>query len=718
MKYPCINEISPEFLYGKIKQVLAKQNIEFKDNPFQELFPKLSGYTTTYNCIENHYPFMESIGSMLECCDEVVVADGGSTDGTYEKLLVWASANPKLQVYQNVIEQDNPTKDGDLKAFARALTSGEFLLQCVTPNTKIMTPHGEKEIKDIQVGEEVLTHKGRFRKVLKTYSRPTEKTKVFNIKKLGDNRTLTITDNHPIYFFNKEQNKFVWKTIENFDKSNDGFVYPKLSLNENINYNIEISHNKQAREKFTLIPDFKLGYLLGLYLGDGWVTKDRDKWQYISFSLSNYQDYVVENIKKYVSELFGINNLTVLPEGNKNAIRVQIGNQGLAEWFYSIAKTGSGGKQLDKSVFNWNKDALLGLLKGYYESDGSDDEKYCKIDSINNRLLSQVKLILTKCNLFGSLSSYKHKAGFSSFASKTEKVYRLAFSGKQLNEIKYLGIGEKLKDQQKQFFVESQDGFFFSAFTEIVSLEYSGELCNLEVEEDNSYVANGIVVHNCDVDEVIHERDYIKFRKWTKQFPKEADIICLPVVELFGNEKTVTARRHLWKWRLSRNSPMITHGLPNFDKIVDETTGKIHSKGGTDGCFYINISTGEMMPAANFWNEELEILRKTNPEKFAETMNNIFQELPSVHHYSWCDLPRKIKSFNSVWDRWWQTLFNKAPEPRFPNLNTEEEILNKAKELASAGGEPQDEIKYTFNLKINPPVIMSDWLKEAKLIHE
>mgnify|MGYP003661552119 FL=1 len=48
--------------------------------------PTISGYTTTLNCKRHEYPWTESIDSLLGFCDEVVVVDGGSTDGTWETL--------------------------------------------------------------------------------------------------------------------------------------------------------------------------------------------------------------------------------------------------------------------------------------------------------------------------------------------------------------------------------------------------------------------------------------------------------------------------------------------------------------------------------------------------------------------------------------------------------------------------------------------------------
>ena len=62
--------------------------------------PKISGYTTTYNCISQKYPYEQSINSMLGFCEEVIVMDGGSTDGTFEKLLDMAEENNKIKEMQ------------------------------------------------------------------------------------------------------------------------------------------------------------------------------------------------------------------------------------------------------------------------------------------------------------------------------------------------------------------------------------------------------------------------------------------------------------------------------------------------------------------------------------------------------------------------------------------------------------------------------------------
>ena len=52
------------------------------------------------NGIENGYPFVESILSVLPLVDEYLMNDGGSTDGTLEILLQLQEVFPKIKLYQ------------------------------------------------------------------------------------------------------------------------------------------------------------------------------------------------------------------------------------------------------------------------------------------------------------------------------------------------------------------------------------------------------------------------------------------------------------------------------------------------------------------------------------------------------------------------------------------------------------------------------------------
>jgi len=96
--------------------------------------PKISGYTTALNCLDNKYPFIQSIKSMLGFCDEVVVVDGGSKDGTWEELQTMSKLQGDGRLVVKQFKRDWNDKrfavfDGAQKAEARKLCTGDFCWQ-------------------------------------------------------------------------------------------------------------------------------------------------------------------------------------------------------------------------------------------------------------------------------------------------------------------------------------------------------------------------------------------------------------------------------------------------------------------------------------------------------------------------------------------------------------------------------------------------------------
>jgi ADP-heptose:LPS heptosyltransferase/glycosyltransferase involved in cell wall biosynthesis len=216
-----------------------------------------------------------------------------------------------------------------------------------------------------------------------------------------------------------------------------------------------------------------------------------------------------------------------------------------------------------------------------------------------------------------------------------------------------------------------------------------------------------------DCDEIVHEDDYGKIRSLVKKFPRDVDLVSLPVVELWGNEKNVRTDRHSWKWRLSRNNFRITHGINKDARVFDEKTGRMYAKKGmSDGCEYVDVMTGEYIPHKNFYTNELEFIRRKQPEKYGEAMNQIFQSMPSVYHYSWMDLQRKIRNFKSFWNKCWANLYNESPVDRFPDVTDDSStVFAEAADLFIRGGEHGD--SKTFRLNRSNPSVMKSWIEKS-----
>jgi len=204
-----------------------------------------------------------------------------------------------------------------------------------------------------------------------------------------------------------------------------------------------------------------------------------------------------------------------------------------------------------------------------------------------------------------------------------------------------------------------------------------------------------------DSDEVVHESHASKVKELCRSITKGIDIVCLPVVEYWGGSDKVRVDATPWKWRLSRNKPYITHGIPKQLRMYDDS-GELYALEGTDGCDMIHTETGDPIPHLNFWTQDFEKLRRavlfsdpTAKGQYEGLLNKILQDLPGVFHYSWYDIERKIKLYRDYWQNHWNALFNKSVEDTAENNNffdvpwsevTDEMIAKKAKALATETG--------------------------------
>lgn len=105
---------------------------------------KLSIHTTTTQAEERNYPYLEALKSFCAVADEVIVVDGGSTDGSVEKML---ALDPKIKVITLPWpeEYDQAEFPKHLNAGLEACT-GDWAIKC-----DIDYIFHEKDIIDLQV---------------------------------------------------------------------------------------------------------------------------------------------------------------------------------------------------------------------------------------------------------------------------------------------------------------------------------------------------------------------------------------------------------------------------------------------------------------------------------------------------------------------------------------------------------------------------------------
>ena len=88
---------------------------------------KIAGFTFIRNAVQNDYPIVEAITSILPICDEFVVAVGNSTDGTLE--LIQAISSDKIRIIETV--WDESAREGG-RVFA---LETDKAYQAISPDT-------------------------------------------------------------------------------------------------------------------------------------------------------------------------------------------------------------------------------------------------------------------------------------------------------------------------------------------------------------------------------------------------------------------------------------------------------------------------------------------------------------------------------------------------------------------------------------------------------
>ncbi len=278
--------------------------------------------------------------------------------------------------------------------------------------------------------------------------------------------------------------------------------------------------------------------------------------------------------------------------------------------------------------------------------------------------------------------------------------------------------------------------------------QYSGKLFVYHAEVDwkapNHGVFDGVLkqaarekctgdyLWQMDSDEVIHNGQ----RKMIEQLIQQTGglqnepVLCLPIVEYWGSQDKVRMDINPWKWRLSRNHPEITHGIPITHRKVEN--GLLYAKPGTDTCDFIVKSQGVPVPNLNFYTPQIDALRQSalkNEEarkQYEIWLNQVVDNLPTVYHFSWWSIKSKIEKYRDFFGEFWKAMYN---EPRSTNVFfdvpwsevTPQMIEDKAKELKEKTGgwifhKPWDGSNIP-SIKINRsyPEVMKEWCDKHPL---
>ena len=371
--------------------------------------------------------------------------------------------------------------------------------RCLTKNTLITTDKGLKKVQDIVVGDRVLTHKGRLKEVTWVDKHIHNGNKI-KLRVIGEYRELECTDNHPILvaYTDKKSHKFRKTVLNNIDWIRADQL--------NYKYQFGLVPKRKLTKSVDLSNDVL--YVLGWIMADGYL--DQGKGIKITYQINqlNCAKKCLSIIENYLSDerwYYSKNNTKRIQRKPgkiyryNNCYRLEVHSRKLyelADWFGCKPNN----KKINPEIYN-NYNNLMPFVIGWLEGDGHQklNTKYnnsirnaIEVSTIYKDLLLQCRQIMIDNGVYSCVRKIKARHG--------REQLGLQFSNEYINRC--LDYYPSLKFQRIKVVkntsrvLEDENGFWSQI--QILSIEpMNEEVYNFEVKDDHSYIANGIVTHNC-----------------------------------------------------------------------------------------------------------------------------------------------------------------------------------------------------------------------------
>ena len=332
---------------------------------------------------------------------------------------------------------------------------------CVTADSLILTKGGYKPIFDVQVGDEVLTKSNVWHKVAKKFNNGLHQT--CYLDGMGF-ENIHCTLNHKFYV--REMYRKGHKNIRCFKEP----VFKEAKdLTKKDYFGVPVIQDEKPF--YTNECDF--WYMLGMYLGDGWLSKTTND------TIIACNDIKLKKLKSHLDK----EKWKYRYYKEKTCYKFRFSNKNVYQFIKKYIGTGSDNKHIPYEILCLPKKQLQSFYDGYLDSDGCVVENYHQFSSINRGMLYSVSLIINKL--------YNRPTCFYKIKVAKTKI----IEGREVNQKEWYQLRFKptTNKQDKAFY---EDGYIWYPFNKL-TIAKKENVYNMEVEEDHSYIIQGCISKNC-----------------------------------------------------------------------------------------------------------------------------------------------------------------------------------------------------------------------------
>ena len=445
-------------------------------------------------------------------------------DRGYGRLLVEYFANSKSAGEKNArvadLEIESMEKGNSHKVSHGCFTDPEFPV--------LTKDRGYVGIADLRVGDEVWTHKGRWRRVYAVTQRQyTGSVYEFGLNGLTPFK-LELTANHPMWA----------KTFKDKVTGTSLKEHAKIAA-VNRNFKNPEEFNKQATEwvcaehldpgdrmfhipvnKFPGYADIscpELASLMGYYIAEGHVGHNKSVNDpsgkvpsTVQYSV-HQDDSLVRRVPQIVEKLWPGTNTTIRPSSSSDVgLSVYICRKSLATQFKLLMGCGAKTKVIPPEIFNSSEDVKKAFIGAWIDGDGCVDKKGCRVVSASRTLLLQLRDLLASIGLPSAIYTNSSGVGTNSVVQTPTTSYAVVVSW--LDLVGFSAYSDKVsKSRHKPLAYkkrgkpaclrECPDGTYAMRISTVTCRHVENvTVYNCEVEEDESFSAAGLASHNSKID--------------------------------------------------------------------------------------------------------------------------------------------------------------------------------------------------------------------------
>lgn len=348
---------------------------------------------------------------------------------------------------------------------------------CFPSGTLVFTRSGLQPINTVAVGDEVLTHKSRWRKVTSTISKRSSTVIVRGQGHYG----LETTPDHP--FYSKRITKR-WQKNKNGKRPEvrELVENPYWPTAETMEGKLWATPTRFADDAIPICSTAAFSddffYLVGRWLGDGFTSKGD------VCICTGADDFKVMRGIFHDRPLLDGDGLVVAPRIqaiDTPAPKLVWGNASFARWLESNFGAGCEYKHLPSWALSMQESWRRALLTGYVDADGHVEGRLSSTSSVSKALSVGIRLLVASLG-------------------DAPCLYRVAGKPCQIDGRSFIGLDQfkvdwRSDNQKQTTFRDSHH--LFSLVKEVSPTGRVETVYCLQVDEDESYVADGIVVHNC-----------------------------------------------------------------------------------------------------------------------------------------------------------------------------------------------------------------------------